>query len=339
MSISETADSFLKGIVNVRDNDTRNVLGVEGFTIVDRDKAFPGVYDFSSGTGFVERGYRGEVGGADYDVLRDSDDPSAASAGLATILNSTIKENLPDYLLEYISANRVTPRGADSVLGGLVNAASINELAADEGSKLEMYADLNSLVEEIDNNVSSGGVHGLNSLIVQNLSYAIRQYGYLQTALAETEKDKIYSDPAVRTELKRASVACATALGNLYSKMLVGANSFGQGEKYRDDIKLLVYSLGAGSSSSPALAEFVKSLSFIADISGAHDVEKEKIIEQRLLNCALEAAEHCGVEYNESYAPGMFIYRLTLNTSPELSSDVLDMAYDAVEDCLNIVDE
>jgi hypothetical protein len=333
MSISETADSFLKGVINVRDSDTRSIYGLTGFTIVDRAQAFPGIYDFTNGTSFVERGYRGEVGGADYNIEKDADDPTVAHRGLTTALTKTIKEVLPVYIEGY--DNTIV---LGSILEDLSEAVSIDQLVYKESELDKMLSDIAAVATRLDEAADEEDDSTLNASIAQSLSYAIRQYALFNTMLNSQKGGNVSFTPSILGDLKRASVACASSLGNSYAKMLVGSDTFSDADRFKDLTRSIALELGGGIATSESLEEFVRNLSFIVDLSDTYNLDKEPLIEQRLRDCAMAAAEHCGVEYNPSYPPGMFIYRLTLNTAPDLSADVLDMAYDAVEDCLNIAD-
>ena len=334
MAISETADSFLKGVINVRDTDTRSIYGVAGFTIVDRAEAFPGIYDFVNGTSFVERGYRGEVGGADYNIEKDSDDPIVAHRGLTTALTKTIKEVLPVYIGAWGSTIFL-----GNLLEDLTDAVSIDQLVDNEAELNKMLSDIAAVTSRLDDAAAEGeNDTALNASMTQSLSYAIRQYALFNTMINSQKGGNVSFSPSILGDLKRASAASASSLGNAYAKMLVGSDTFSELDKFKDLTRSLALSLGGGIATSASLEEFVRNLSFIVDLSDTYDLDKEQLIEQRLRDCAMAAAEHCSVEYNPSYPPGMFIYRLTLNTTPDLSADVLDMAYDAVEDCLNIAD-
>jgi hypothetical protein len=332
MSISETADSFLKGVINVRDTETRSMYGLTGFTIVERAQAFPGIYDFTNGTSFVERGYRGDVGGADYNIEKDADDPTVAHRGLTTALTKTIKEVLPVYIGAY---NNTLVSGG--ILEDLSEAVSIDQLVYKESELDKMLSDIAAVATTLDEAADEEDDSSLNAGIAQSLSYAIRQYALFNTML-NSQKGNIALSPSILGDLKRASVACASSLGNAYAKMLVGSDTFSEADRFKDLTRSIALELGGGIATSESLEEFVRNLSFIVDLSDTYNLDKEPLIEQRLRDCAMAAAAHCGVEYNPSYPPGMFIYRLTLNTAPDLSADVLDMAYDAVEDCLNIAD-
>lgn len=340
MSISETADSFLKGIINVHDADTRELLGVDGFTIVQRDIAFPGMYNFSTGHHFIERGFRGDVGGADYDALAHSDDPISAQSSIRDALSETIGTNIPDYF-ETILPEDPYSSYSPEVKSALANLKNIRITGLPNGQDSPeartLRLDISFLMNLIDQETGTKTNDGSPQSISSSLDYALRMYFNVIEDMGKRPQEEFYNNRDVRNEIRRFANQSAQALGRAYSKMLVGYSNPLDVANLKNTIRNIARHLGGGPTASPALEEFARSLSFMEDIHNTYSPDKEEIIEQRLADCARDVASYCGVDYN-GQPPGMFIYRLSLNCRPDLFAQILDMTHDAFDDCLNIAD-
>ena len=151
---------------------------------------------------------------------------------------------------------------------------------------------------------------------------------------------QLETDAGFRKNVKRQAFLVASSVGRFYSRALSAisnADASALPEFLKTITDLIKSVAGGGSNESPSLKEFTDNLSFMADISGTNG-PCEPIIAQRLLDCAMAVADYCGIEYNPYQPPGMFIYRVSIAQDDATATALVDMAIEALSDCLDIAD-
>ncbi len=335
MAVTEITDSILKGIINVRDGETRDLLGVSGFTIVDRDAAFPGIYDFDHGNSFVERAYRGEVSAVDYPKNPSIDELTELKEELGAALGYTLKNVLPSYISSIPGAT------VPIELEEIASVPLLDKLISSDPSIVERIK--RALVtfsynRPRDPEDESESKHTLEDL-VRNIIASLRRYDQVCSTASLFQRDSSKVDPNYddKKTVRDALLISAMDLGSALANYIVLSSKAGEDPRAAvADVKA-VLSLGAGAE-SPALADFVQDLSFVVDISNTYTQSAEDAILACLTDCAVRVARLCGVEYNYAQRPGNFIYRMSVSVPPETSEEILDMASTALNECFDIVD-